>query len=684
MKRLFFCLLVLLFAADLAAGQSFVITGRMHHLRVGDVPEWDVFPRTPEGSRLEERFAAEPNANVRALRLEQQDVKQAWRVNLNGQTLGQLIQDEKNIVVYLTVPAGLLEDGENILSVESESTIPDDIRVGRITLLARSPDEIFSEAAIDVSVMDVDTGKPLPSRITVVDDTGALHTVGAASNDSLAVRPGVVYTGTGRAAFGLPAGTYTIYAGRGFEYGMDSVRVTLHSGERTAADLAIRREVPTRGFVATDTHIHTLTHGGHGDATIAERMLTLAGEGIELPISTEHNKYIDFESAAVEAGVRSYFTPVMGSEVTTRTGHFNIFPVASGAPLADFEAPDWPSLFENIYNISDVRAVILNHGRDIHSGFRPFDPAHHRSVAGERTDGRELRANAMEIINSGATQTDGMRLVHDWFGLYNRGYQLTPVGASDAHDVIRYIVGQGRTYIKAQDDFPDRIDVNEAVQHFIEGRVMVSFGLMAEITVDSQYGPGDLVPASDSIDVTVRVLGPGWTTADRVELFANGQVVREVQIKDGDKPGIKWESTWRLPRPAHDVFLSAVAHGPGIEAPYWRIEKPYQPAAPTWESYVLGISGAVRIDADGDGQYQSAFDYARKMVETSGDDLPALMRLLETCDEAVAIQAASILAAHGTPPSDPRVQSALASAAPPTRRGFEAFLEAWNHTNYPE
>src|SRR5690606_30396756 len=114
----------------------------------------------------------------------------------------------------------------------------------------------------------------------------------------------------------------------------------------------------------------------------------------------------------------------------------------------------------------------------------------------------------------------------------------------------------------------------------------------------------------------------------------------------------------------------------------WRIEKPYQPATPAWESYVLGITGAIRIDGDGDGQYQSAFDYARKMVESSGDDLPALVQLLGTYDEAVAVQAASILAAHGTPPSDPRVQSVLATAAPPTRRGFEAFQEAWKRINH--
>ena len=36
------------------------------------------------------------------------------------------------------------------------------------------------------------------------------------------MRPGVIYSGDGDAKFGLPPGDYTIYAGRGFAYGIDS------------------------------------------------------------------------------------------------------------------------------------------------------------------------------------------------------------------------------------------------------------------------------------------------------------------------------------------------------------------------------------------------------------------------------------------------------------------------------
>src|SRR5207248_680250 len=119
---------------------------------------------------------------------------------------------------------------------------------------------------------------------------------------------------------------YTLYAGRGFEYSLDSVPLKVVAGATASHMLKIRREVPTAGYVACDTHIHTLTHSGHGDATVEERMITLTGEGIELPIATDHNRHIDHEPFAQQMHVRKYFMPVVGNEVTTSVGHFNIFP----------------------------------------------------------------------------------------------------------------------------------------------------------------------------------------------------------------------------------------------------------------------------------------------------------------------------------------------------------------------
>jgi hypothetical protein len=647
-----------------------VLDPQMHHLRVGAEREWTDFPVNAEGPSLTLRFKAEPNDHEWTLLLRQQDVRLTWKVLLNGKETGRLLNDENDTILYLRIPTGTLIAGENALCIEQVGKGGDDIRVGAITLDNRPVDQVLSETSVEIAVTEA--GQPIPCRLTVVNADGALMTVGAKSNNTLAVRPGVIYTSTGKARFGLPTGDYTIYAGRGFEYSLDSVRIKVSPGDAVQKSLAIRKDVPTRGWVGSDTHIHTLTHSGHGDCTIEERMITLAGEGIELPIATDHNKHIDFAATAVKLDVRKYFTPVVGNEVTTAFGHFNIFPVRADAPLPDHKLKDWKSISESIRQQTNAKVIILNHPRDLHSAFRPFGPERHVGLSGERFDGWELPANAMEVVNSGAQQTDFMRLFYDWFGLLNRGVFLTPVGASDSHDVSRFLVGQGRTYIRSRSDRPDEIDVEEVVENFLHGRVMVSCGLLTEITVNGKYGPGDLVPRSDKVKVAVRVLGPNWVKADKIELYANGHKIREAKIAFMEnKFGVKWAGEWVLPRFRHDVHLVAIASGPGVTDLYWPIAKPYQPTSPKVNRRVIGATGAVWIDGDGDGRRSSASAYAQRLLKAHGPQ--KVIATLAEYDEAVAVQVASSLRARGISLDI----DAARKAGDHVARGFLAYAEAY-------
>jgi hypothetical protein len=360
-------------------------------------------------------------------------------------------------------------------------------------------------------------------------------------------------------------------------------------------------------------------------------------------------------------------------------GHFNIWPVRAGGPIPDAALKDWKSVFASIAERTGAKVIILNHPRDLHLGFRPFDPKRHLALTGEDLDGWALRANGLELINSGAQQTDGMRPYHDWFGLLNRGVFPTPVGASDSHDVSRFIVGQGRTYIRCKDDRPGALDVSEAAASFVKGRVLVSCGLLADITVNDRYGPGDLVPAGD-VKVAVRVLGPSWTTADRVELYANGYKVREARIADGKRAGVKWQGEWKLSRWRHDVHLVAIASGPAVRELYWPIARPYQPASSVVRRRVLGSTGAVWLDADGDGERTSAFLYAQRLLREAGDEWPRLVRALADYDEAVAVQAAGLLQARGISLAGGEVREAAKKSGPQVERGFQAYREAWRES----
>jgi hypothetical protein len=493
---------------------------------------------------------------------------------------------------------------------------------------------------------------------------------------NLVARPGVVYTADWSSRIYLPPGEYTVTATRGFEYSRARDELTILEGQVQRSRLMIRREVWTPDLVACDTHVHTLTHSGHGDATIDERAVTLAGEGIELPIATDHDHLTtDLAAAAGRMGVRSCFTPVVGDEVTTRVGHFNAFPFPEDASPPDPKLTDWGALLDAIRAAPGERVVVLNHARDLHLGFRPFDPAHFNPVTGTHRRG-PLKVDAMEVINSGATQSDPMRLVRDWMALLNHGERVVAVGASDSHDVARYIVGQGRTYIACDDADPGRLDVAAACRALRAGRATVSLGLLAGLTVNDRSGVGDL--ATDlgaTLRVAVEVDGPSWSHADRVELYANGVLVHEATVAPTTEPD-RAQVVWELPRPDHDRYLVAVASGPGITDPSWAIARPYQPTSRAWTPRVLAVTNPVYLDADGDGRWTSPREYAARVIDRTGIDPGALLPALAGYDEAVAAQAAELCQAAGRDIHDDDFTDRLDAADPSVRRGFAAFRDA--------
>ncbi len=664
---------LLLAGAMACAAETITILAEPRHLGFAEEPEWrELEGKTPQGRTLNLIFSAHANDTPATLYIAQQDVKLRWPVLLNGKRLTFLETNEASLVSAYEVPARALGEGENTLSILSPNA-PDDIFVGPITLDPRARAEAAGEAALSVRVTEKGTNAPLPCRITIVDSEGRLAALMAKPEPAVAHRSGVAYTGAGRAELMLRAGRYTVYATRGPEYGVDSREVLLAAGQTAEVALEIAREVPTPGLVACDTHVHTFTLSKHGDATMEERMLTLGGEGVELPIATDHNVYADYGDAPQRMGVAKHFTWVTGDEVTTSVGHFNTFPIADrSAPHPDVKLTSWPELITAMRGLPGNRVVVLNHPRDIHNNFIPFEPRNFNAVTGENLRGPEFTFDAIEVCNSGTLQSDFMRSFRDWFALLNYGYRITAVGSSDSHDVSRFNVGQGRTLVVCDDSDPGKIDVEAACRSLNAGRAYVSMGLLTLITVNGSGTPGDVVRGLDSkVPVHVQVFGPSWIQADLVELFANGVKIREAAIAPAARAG-KLSITWDLPRPPHDVHLVAIASGPGVTAPYWKIPSPYQPVGRIRQPRVIGATNPVWLDADGDNNFTAARTYARALVEKHGAEPPRLIEALATHDEAVAAQAAGFCHARGLDVQEVLAKTPAGSAA---LRGFDAFLE---------
>jgi len=256
---------------------------------------------------------------------------------------------------------------------------------------------------------------------------------------------------------------------------------------------------------------------------------------------------------------------------------------------------------ENIRATPGVQFVVLNHPRDLHAGFCPFAETNFNAQTGENLRGFEFSFDGVELINSGALRTDIMQVFHDWFALLNYGYKIVGVGASDSHDVSRFIVGQGRTYIMCDDKDPGRINVAEAIANLRKGKALISLGLITKLQVEGRFEAGDLATnVGPQMKVSAEVWKPSWAVADRIELFANGKRIAQSAI---DSSARSYSVSWTLPRPKTDAHLVAIATGPGVRSPHWAIPRPYQASSPRWNPRVLGATNPIWIDADGDGKF---------------------------------------------------------------------------------
>jgi hypothetical protein len=667
-----------------AAGQGTVpevIVLQEQNIHLGKAtPEWAEYAGRPvHTGELSFRFSAAVNSQDQVLLIEQKGVKYNWSVRANGKSLGALELMETPTTHTLRVPRGTWVAGENTVSILPPSQT-DDIEIGEVKLYASDRTNMFAGCELRISVYDQESRVAMPCRLTLVTARGFLAPLRLLDRSGsnavmVAERTGVIYSGNGRARVGLLPGDYTVYASRGFEYGVVTQAVTLRPGDAQSLRMTLLRQVRTEGWVSADTHIHTLTHSGHGDATMDERVVTIAGEGIELAVATDHNHHTDYHPTAVKNRVASFFASVVGNEVTTTVGHFNAFPVHPDTPPPDHRLTEWSTLLRAMRNLPGVQVITLNHPRDKHSNFVPLNSTNFNEVSGESPRQESFDFDGLEVVTSAAMQSDIMLLFSDWFALLNRGHRIAALASSDTHEVNRFILGQARTYIWCPRDHPPDLDLKVIWESFRRSRLLVSMGLLTTMEVGGKFGVGDLATGfPSSAQVHVQVRGPAWTAADRLELFVNGIKVRAERLNPTAAPQ-KAEFRWPLPPLARDYHLIAIATGPGVTAPYWEFPRSYQPSSPVHNPRVLGATNPIWVDADGDGKFTSAYEYARELTART-PDLKGLLAALAAYDESVAVQAASLVHARGLNLEPAYVAGLVSRAAPQVKAGWHRFQQS--------
>ncbi len=600
-----------------------------HHLGNDETPEWAEAAATPEGVRLDLDFESTANAGEWTLLLEQRSINNPCRVLLDGEPLLTLARGDDLVERVYALPAGSLSAGAHTLTFVSDEPA-DDIVIGKVRIDPRPRRDVLELELVRLVVTDTQ-GNPIPARVSFANEAGERPPVEDVDG-LVAVRPGVAYVNNGVREVLVRRGRWSAFASRGMEWSVDEQAFQLESSGLELR-FSLERQVHTHGFVAADTHIHTLTFSGHGDSSVQERMLTLAGEGVELAISTDHNHNTDYRPYQAELEQNAHFTPIVGNEVSTPVGHFNAFPLDPEDEVPDASLREFPAIVSEI-RAHGAQVVILNHPRWPSIADGPFGVARLDPWSGARSTFSEpFSFDAMELVNATDQQDDPLLLFRDWFALLNRGERIVAVGSSDSH-TVGVPVGQGRTYVMSSTDNPTMISIDEVCANIAQGRSSIGMGIFCDARVDEDYRMGDLAPVRrGAVDVTVHVRAAAWVEPSALHLFVNGErrdgieglaTLMEASRRSGQLEQLEFE--FRVPI-ERDSWVVAVVLGEAVEGPFWH----------PLNDYTLAATNPIWLDADGDGVCSSPRDQARALFASIDGDPARVAELFARCDQAVAV-----------------------------------------------
>lgn len=437
-------------------------------------------------------------------------------------------------------------------------------------------------ARLRVSVSDTG-GNPLPAKVTVVgfDPAPDLPNGGTSVFRSS-------YTDQGAELFGitavrflgadgdsgevpLPPAEYEVFVSRGPEYSLYRERVNLAAGETTPVTARLARLLDTGGFVSADYHVHLL-HSWDCAVTRDDRIRTMAAEGVDYFVASDHDTVTDLRPDIARLGLTDHLAAAVSSEVTTfNLGHFNVWPMVRDPNSYTGGAIDWgragvepgrdfPALgsFDlspaelfaaaraRVDPASDGGVIQVNHFNSGTLGYlavvgidtgqvppQSFTPPtvirQNPNIDNLYDDGFDALEVWIEANRSQTTLFQNANL-GDWFNLLNQGRIKAAMSNSDTHSTAIVQAGGPRNYVASSADVPGDLDDAELAASVRDGRLIGTSGpfLTVEIAGDggaiAGHGLGDttvVTATSGTATVRLHVQSAVWAEFDTIEVFTN-------------------------------------------------------------------------------------------------------------------------------------------------------------------
>jgi hypothetical protein len=439
-------------------------------------------------------------------------------------------------------------------------------------------------------------GEPLPVHVVLRGMRG--------TPDPLPRAPAGAYAGgrslyllRGEAMLWLAPGAYQVTASHGPAYSLAKTTIEVAPHTMVVARDTLRRVVETKGWSSADFHLHAAP-SPDAPVSLPARVASLACEGVDFAVATDHNRITDYTPFIEAAGMSAKLGTLAGAEITTAPppswGHFNAFPLPLPQRAPEDSAPPYydiaPADLLAAARDAGARVLQVNHGRMAPSiGY--FDLVHLDQATGGADPSFSANFDAVEAFNGIYLETpekvrEGVR---DLVALARRGLHPTATGNSDSHQLLYEEAGYPRTYVHvgAEPDGPGHASLLEAL---LRGDTSVSSGPFVELTVD-EAGIGSHISLGGRrrVRAHVRVSAPSWVPVETIELWRNDEVFFTAAA-GAAADGVRFEADIDVPV-AEDTVLLAWASA----------EEPLPDVVPYPHAHGIGFTGLIYIDADGDG-----------------------------------------------------------------------------------
>jgi putative membrane-bound dehydrogenase-like protein len=396
---------------------------------------------------------------------------------------------------------------------------------------------------INITIRDVQTGKPTFCRVNVVGSDGNYYEPDRnelKTHSLTGVWPksgwgnrqekapirylGHYFYSNGTATVEVPAGTVRVEVWKGFEYRPATLTTQVQAGRTQTVELTLRNAVSMAdvGYWSGDPHIHIQRLNESDDQRILD---LLEAEDIHFGTTLAYNNpagpYAGFMNR-MEApqlrglGKRSIlargsYSVLSGEEYRTATyGHLNLFLLDELImPNKAYNANNWPPYGRVARKAREAGGISFY----AHGGYA-------QEIYADVVQGN---IDGVELLQFGVYR--GIGLV-DWYHMLNAGFRIPASGASD-YPACRKL-GDCKTYVYSE----KKPKIEDWLREMAAGRSFFTSGPLILLEVDGQR-PGSRINKTDDgeyrVTVKVRVRSE-VAPVTNVQLIANGRIINELRI----------------------------------------------------------------------------------------------------------------------------------------------------------